>query len=381
VVSGDMHVAELPGKAVLQVKRPPETHASLAALRRLEILLGQRLQDAAAVQTDEPEKEVPKSNAGTGASDESEYNQLISELDWPEENLSLLSRALELGIAERRRRLLSEATDQPDTSGGSASQLASLQSKLTSTRKALKDREWTLAEARQRQQQLEDERARQDCRIRSLERALERSTSSRSDAEQRHLEECLSADAEAAEQRGELRRRLSSAEMERDKALEDLVAAEQRAEESRQLSERREEELQAQLAEAIRENNELRQRGTKAEEVERRSPREADEIEEEPVEKPAEVAPAGSLRDRGPRVPPVDFSSLQSTEAHLEGVGMVMSTPRRAGPLAPRGSPPKTEASGRRSTGSAPSAKAAANLPMNLRSLGKLLSGGGVLGK
>jgi len=380
VGSGAMDAVEAHSKAVVQVKGQPDKTSSLV-VQRLQILLNRRLEDAEAAQTDEPEKEVPKNNEGSAVEgNESECSQLISELDWPDEIVSLLRTALDVGSNERRRRQSLEATSPEDS--GAVLSLANLQAKLTATRKSLKDREWTLAEARNRQQQLEDERARQDCRIRSLERALETSACSRSEAEQRHLTECLSADADAVEQRGELRRRLSSAEVERDKALAELVAAEQRSEESRKLSQRREEELQAQLAEAAREADELRQCLLETEEVEdTSSSKEAEEVQAvQERSLPSELEPVVTGHFR--RVPPVDFSSLGLSEAHVEGVGTVMSTPRRSEPLAPRGTPPKNDAGGRRTTGSAQAgSKAAHQLPMNLRSLGKLLSGGGVLGK
>eukprot|EP00913_Durusdinium_trenchii_P011807 g11089.t1 len=55
----------------------------------------------------------------------------------------------------------------------------------------------------------------------------------RTESEKRHLEAYSTADAEAAEQRGELRRRLSAAEVARDQATAELAAIEQKVEEAR----------------------------------------------------------------------------------------------------------------------------------------------------
>eukprot|EP00931_Biecheleriopsis_adriatica_P107331 TRINITY_DN81680_c0_g1_i1.p1 TRINITY_DN81680_c0_g1~~TRINITY_DN81680_c0_g1_i1.p1 ORF type:complete len:360 (+),score=96.08 TRINITY_DN81680_c0_g1_i1:74-1153(+) len=355
--------------------------ARLDALRSLRRLLDQDL-EAAKEETvsslfdtsrsldsvDEPEKEIPRSNQcssqvhGHGEKG-SEMKALLAQLseqssEETKEVISTVQAALALADLHRRRPP-SEEEARGKALGGAGSeseQLAdSLQARLMSTRKALKDREWALAEARHRQQQMEDDRLRQDCRIRALETALDRA-SCKSEADR-------SADIEAAKQMEELRNKLSASEASRQKAEAALQDSEQRAEEA--LS--REQDLQRELAESVRELEELRSRLRFADET-------------------ASAEPAAQ--------PKVDISTLKIQgmpdgglhEAYIEGVGMLMSTPRphhltaEEPPAAPRGTPPKPEGK-RMSAAEQPSKRPAPPMPMNLRSLGKLLSGGGVLGK
>lgn len=138
--------------------------------------------------------------------------------------------------------------------------LESTMSRLSAARKALKEREMELEAARQRADRLERDRLQQDQKLRQLESIVQRETWARNEAERRVSEARSEADAEAAQQRGELRRRLSVAELALGEANEELVNTEQRGDEARANVERRYELLEADLAESRREREELERR-------------------------------------------------------------------------------------------------------------------------
>lgn len=140
--------------------------------------------------------------------------------------------------------------------------------------------------------------------------------------------------------------------MARDQAVAQLAAAEQRLEEARKVALRQEEDLRIQLAQRDCELEELRQKLSDA----------------ALVQPAAAQAPAASLRIRG-------MPSGGVMEAQTQG-DTVMATPRQhyEPPSASR-SLPATIPENR------PAKKPSAPMPTDLRSLGKLLSGSGMLGK
>jgi len=269
--------------------------------------------------------------------------------------------------------------------------LASTLARLTVARKTLKEREWELTTIRRRLEDYEEDRLRYESRLHNLETALEKATAVRIEGAQR-LAEASSQAASILSDTQDAQRRLLIAEQEGATASAAQTLAEHRAREAQEqleASRRRVEELEIRLREV-----------TEA--------AAADEV-------------AASGRGRGPFVPPLrSLESLRppapEPEAHLQGVGIVTPTPRRAlrSSLASRGgagaqtsstpslaassstpgisrlvSPARLERQGgqarasvgrkpRRSTGSVESQ--APTMPTDLRSLGKLLTGGGLMG-
>jgi len=138
--------------------------------------------------------------------------------------------------------------------------LESTLARLTATRKSVKEKEWELSDARRRVEQLEDDRVRQDVKLRALETALERAASTRCDADRRAAEACTEADREAAKELTELRQQLCDIEVTRDEAKAEHVVAQQSLEEAQRRSELREAELHGQLAEGARRAEDLETR-------------------------------------------------------------------------------------------------------------------------
>lgn len=321
---------------------------------------------------DEPENEIPcqKEEANDASDANSNVCSAMSELQsaWKggeaNEVVALIQSALALvGVYEKNASRSACGKANEDVDG--------LKAAVLGARKSLKDREWSLVEAKHKAQQLEDERLRQDCHIRALQTALDKAVSSRTESEKRHLEAYSTADAEAAEQRGELRRRLSAAEVARDQATAELAAIEQKVEEARKVAQRREEDLADQLSAKEKELEELRQRL---------------KTQEEAREKGCEEA-ASKATSKMPSFRIQGMPSGGVLEAHMQGVGTVMTTPRQhyEPPSAPRSAPRALRTAARAPSQPTPEqrppSKASAPMPMDLRSLGKLLSGGGMLGK
>ncbi|CAE7481164.1 unnamed protein product [Symbiodinium microadriaticum] len=352
----------------------PRMEASpwVKSLRRLRVLLSEESEIAKSfVNSDDPELEIPDRELSDGSSlREKQLKVVLADLheqhpdrvECEAKEIGLLAEStVELvGVYEK----LSRSAQLPDASDvAKADQFRVVDAQkaaLLAARMALKDREWALVEAKHRAQQLEEERVQQDCRIRALQTALDKAVSSRTEAEKRHLEAYSTADAEAAEQRGELRRRLSDAEVARDQAMADLAAVEDRIEEVRQLADRREEDLLAQLA----------ARGAQLEELQQKLGKREDERPEMPREDPVAVVPRTKPSFRLEGMP----SGGLTEESHIHGVGMVMATPRLH--YDPKPKPAVKAVDPRQSKKSASAA-----MPMDLKSLGKLLSGGGMLGK
>ncbi|CAE7515118.1 unnamed protein product [Symbiodinium natans] len=359
------------------------------SLRRLRVLLseesdiarglldatGSRAQDGF-VSSDEPEIEIPDRELSNHDSlREKQLKLALAELlesseSQERQEVGLLAEsALDLvRVYEKQSRCAQLGSDASDAAKAEQCRAMDAQkAALLAARMALKDREWALVEAKHRAQQLEEERLQQDCRIRALQTALDKAVSSRTEAEKRHLEAYSTADAEAAEQRGELRRRLSAAEVARDQAMADLAAVEERIEEVRRLADRREEDLLAQLAAREAELEELRNKPGNGTGYPSEAPPDLPSEAQEPAiprKKPSfhlQGMPTGGLTE----------------ESHIQGVGMVMATPRLHYDPRPVPAPPK---SGPADTRQAKKSASAA-MPMDLKSLGKLLSGGGMLGK
>ncbi|CAE7661809.1 unnamed protein product [Symbiodinium sp. CCMP2456] len=346
----------------------PRLEASpwVKSLRRLRVLLSEESEIAKSfVNSDDPELEIPDRELSDGSSlREKQLKVVLADLheqhpdhaECEAKEIGLLAEStVELvGVYEK----LSRSAQLPDVSDvAKADQFRAVDAQkaaLLAARMALKDREWALVEAKHRSQQLEEERVQQDCRIRALQTALDKAVSSRTEAEKRHLEAYSTADAEAAEQRGELRRRLSDAEVARDQAMAGLAAVEDRIEEVRQLADRREEDLLAQLA----------AREAQLEELQQKLGNREDERPEMPREDPVAVVPRTKPSFRLQGMP----SGGLTEESHIHGVGMVMATPRLHYDPKPK---PAVKAvdprQSKKSTGAA--------MPMDLKSLGKLLSG------
>ncbi|CAE7704689.1 unnamed protein product [Symbiodinium pilosum] len=295
--------------------------------------------------SDEPEIEIPDREVSSDSGlRQKQLKLVLAEMGKCEEarEVGLLAEsAVELvNLYEKQSRSIQlDTSDAGDAS--KAEQCKALDAQkaaLLAARMALKDREWALVEAKHRAQQLEEERLQQDYRIRALQTALDKALSSRTEAEKRHLEAYSTADAEAAEQRGELRKRLSDAEVARDQAMADLAAVEERIEEARRVADRREEDLLSQLAAQEAQLQELQ---SKLDSREARSspeaPSEAKSSETFPPARPSfrlQGMPSGGLTE----------------ESHIQGVGMVMATPRLhynppSAPRAPK--PPPTETRGK----------------------------------
>ncbi|CAE8686018.1 unnamed protein product, partial [Polarella glacialis] len=153
----------------------------------------------------------------------------------------------------------------------------------------------------------------------------------------------------AAEQRGDLRRRLSLAEVARDQAQTELAAAEQRI----QVGLQREQELQTTVDAFV---------GQAAASSKQEAPRR--------VSAGGAIPP---LNLSGLQMPGASGSRIEDEETYVEGVGMLM-TPR-PGRGAPTAATPPTK-----SRASRPSQGGRNSMPMDFRSLGNLLSGGGILG-
>lgn len=122
--------------------------------------------------------------------------------------------------------------------------------RLTAARKCIKQKDWELADARRRLQQLEKERSTQEHRLRQLQTAAEREGWERAEAERRISEFKSEVDADAANTRDELRLRLAATEQKFDDAQEELVVVRGRFEEACVVGVHRDAELQAELSES-----------------------------------------------------------------------------------------------------------------------------------
>lgn len=170
-------------------------------------------------------------------------------------------------------------------------------SRLTAARKTIKEKEWELVDARRRADHLDRERMTQDRRIRELETALERHAERQNEAERRCSEAHVEADAEAAQQRGELRRQLAAAELARDGAQAEAAAAAARLEEARTDSQRQMADLEARVAES---QAQLAESQAAQEELERR----LRSMERPRVKSRHSAAHGGSLDNRGASASP-----------------------------------------------------------------------------
>eukprot|EP00928_Gymnodinium_smaydae_P027730 TRINITY_DN21348_c0_g1_i2.p1 TRINITY_DN21348_c0_g1~~TRINITY_DN21348_c0_g1_i2.p1 ORF type:complete len:525 (-),score=115.10 TRINITY_DN21348_c0_g1_i2:102-1676(-) len=155
--------------------------------------------------------------------------------------MTLLSRTWRLARLRERRR--DEVQEAPDV-------LEATLARLTTARKSLKERDWELADARNRLRRLEQDKAHQDQLSRKLQTTAEREALARTEAERRASEAALEArneaDAHAAVQHNDLVRRLDTVERE----LEHTRNLQRQSDELRLEGERRTMELERQLAES-----------------------------------------------------------------------------------------------------------------------------------
>jgi len=124
---------------------------------------------------------------------------------------------------------------------------------MASMKKALKEKDWELAHARQRSEHLDEERARLETRLLHMERSKQREAWSRGESERR-LAELQSECSRSAEQRNDLQRRLAAARIALGRAHEasnearrELGCAERRREEARLNGDWRAAELESEL--------------------------------------------------------------------------------------------------------------------------------------
>jgi len=135
---------------------------------------------------------------------------------------------------------------------------------VASMKKVLKEKDWELAHARQRNEQLEEERASLESRLLHMERSKQREAWSRGESERR-LAELQSECSRSSEQRNDLRRRLAAAKIALGQAHEalnearrELGSAERRREEARLSGDWRAAELESELMASKRAVEELR---------------------------------------------------------------------------------------------------------------------------
>jgi len=304
--------------------------------------------------------------------------------------------------------------------------------KLTTARKTIKDMEWELVVVKRKCEELTRERTGQDRAIRDLQTALERHAIERSEVERRCLEVSSKADAEAAQQRGELRRQLSAVESERDKAAQDLqrqlsvaeIERDQARAEMEEAAKNREDlllaaekrraDLEAELAESKQSVEQLGQQVRLNKERVEQIPKGRSSVE---APKDDDRASESSVHRRRsstgtPSRRPPTAGATTSAAALAAGAGAMASRAAAAaksfsfadtGLSAPAATaagarpPPKTrrppEGGSAAAAGRAPSTDSAdgdgskrtlerpsshSSLPMDLRSLGQLLSGGAV---
>mmetsp|Transcript_120538 Transcript_120538/g.209237 ORF Transcript_120538/g.209237 Transcript_120538/m.209237 type:complete len:477 (-) Transcript_120538:47-1477(-) len=286
--------------------------------------------------------------------------------------------------------------------------------KLTTARKTIKDMEWELVVVKRKCEELTRERTGQDRAIRDLQTALERHAIERSEVERRCLEVSSKADAEAAQQRGELRRQLSAVESERDKARAEMEEAAKNREDLLLAAEKRRADLEAELAESKQSVEQLGQQVRLNKERVEQIPKGRSSVE---APKDDDRASESSVHRRRsstgtPSRRPPTAGATTSAAALAAGAGAMASRAAAAaksfsfadtGLSAPAATaagarpPPKTrrppEGGSAAAAGRAPSTDSAdgdgskrtlerpsshSSLPMDLRSLGQLLSGGAV---
>lgn len=219
---------------------------------------------------------------------------------------------------------------------------------LTAARKSLKEKEWELADVRQRAQQLERDRARQEHQIRHWETLVSRETLVRDDAYRRAIDERSEADAEAVKQRADLLQRLAAAERALDEERGGAARRAEAAEELRRRSDLRADGLTAELAESRHRVQFLQQRLEVADpELEHPA------HQPHPVDGDAPARAAGRTsvngKQRGSRRSDPDAPRLRSQPGAVATLPSTNPTPIRAMSMQ--------------------------SLPMDLRALGKLLTG------
>jgi len=362
--------------------------------------------------------------------------------------------------AETQRERASRAEAARDTAEADAGHgekahemLEGTLARLTAARKTVKEREWELKTAKTRLDSLEEDRVRQDARIRALETALERSTATRFEASSAAASTLASAEASLANaeaSREELQRRLSVAELAADEAkafceqrVKDVEGRLAESEGRAEALERRLQELCEVSASRAGEVAEETRRGGVGADGE-----DADEEEGVPSLPATPAAAAAGTSTSAATVPPLaapgraigglglgGLSALREQEQHVEGVGILAPTPRTGlrNSLSTRGGVETASASSARPAGRGPSpasitasgkgssrltsparitgaqsgdrrgqqstparqgrrsvsgvpgaqfdASQAPSMPMDLSALGKLLTGGGLMGK
>jgi len=339
--------------------------------------------------------------------------------------------------------------------------------RLTAARKTVKEREWELRTAKTKLETLEEDNVRQNARVRALETALERSTSTRIEASSQAATTLASTEASLANaeaSREELQRRLSVAEVAADEArafcdrrVEDVESRLAESHSTVEDLQRRLQELEeaASAARAVKAAEESRRSGggsgAYGEAIDAGAGAGEDEVPSLPTS-PAAASAGMTVPPlavgRPPAVPGVGaigglggLSALREQEQHVEGVGILAPTPRTglrnslstrggvetasssssssrpaaghgaspAAIVAPGGvkassrltSPARIVAAqggdrrgtqttparqGRRSVSGASGSQLdahqqAPSMPMDLRALGNILTGGGLLGK
>lgn len=313
-------------------------------------------------------------------------------------------------------------------------------SRLTAARKTIKDQEWELTVSRRRNEDMQRERTLQEKRIRDLETALERHVRAQSEAERRVSEAISEADAEAAQQRGDLRRQLATTELARDGAQAEAAAASMREKEA----EKQVAELQHQLdasklahqeaqTEAVQECDNLRvllsaaeaqlaqaqaDRADQEEKTRASTERQIAELEAQLSEKQEQLAESNSAKDhldqqfqrciahiadrqaaeesrdsdehrRRPatQTPQRERPARQSGAGlPRAGFGMGAARPppavrRSKGGLQHSASDQGIEAESESQSSSLARPSPQKSMPMDLKSLGKLLAGSGVMNK
>jgi len=166
----------------------------------------------------------------------------------------LSAMRLEAGLLRERVAREEKGRLQAETEAGQGEQardlLESTISRLTATRKQVKEHEWELLQSRNKVEQLEDDRLCQERKLRELETALSRALAHCDDNIRKSEEQRCEADMEAAQQRGELRRRLSAAELSLDTMTEEVRQCEVKLEEERRRAATNREDFERRLAES-----------------------------------------------------------------------------------------------------------------------------------
>lgn len=291
-------------------------------------------------------------------------HELTSRLSTAETSLTHLQRS----EVER----LSAASVDDDGQEGSA------MTRLTAARKTLKQKDWELAEARRKIQQVEEERVRQEKRLRALELALESANMARQEAERRCAE---GGDEASALQRSELRRRILETERALDEARLELDVAERRADGARGAgSPGRPHAFTDECLAMARRDSWPEDEDDKFDVQSLRSQRTTRSRKSMPSQRNAAAPPAPSAGGGAEQAGQALDRSRRRTTGYSSAPVLPRSPaepgalPTPSSPTAPRGENPQ------QNSPAAGQAAGQAAMPGDLRSLGQLLAGGGLFG-